>query len=120
MSIQTLNQTNNQEMKQVILQINDLFTQLFKMFDDEPTPNQSTKEYKNVYESIHDNDWNFATTQEVSVVRTEYFDWKPLRKYCVDNEIEIPKRHILGLELNAYPAQAWFDVYGIVLGKFDI
>lgn len=109
----------NQQIKATILQINELFTQLFAMLDDEPvTPN--IKEYKNVYESIHDNDWNFATTQEVSVIRTEYFDWKPLRKYCIDNEIEIPKRHITGVEYNAYPAIAWFDVYGIVLGKFDV
>lgn len=109
----------NKQIKATILKINELFTQLFTLLDDGPvTP--STKEYKNVYESIHDNDWNFATTQEVSVVRTEYFDWKPLRKYCVDNGIDIPKRMISGLELNAYPAIAWFDVYGIVLGKFDV
>lgn len=111
----------NQQIKATILQINELFTQLFTMLDDDElvTPN-TPKEYKNVYESIHDNNWNFATTQEVSTIRVEYFDWKPLRKYCVDNHIEIPKRMISGTEFNAYPAIAWFDVYGIVLGKFDV
>lgn len=121
-----LNQSQTSAIKETILQINDLFGKLYKMLDNddesvtEAETKSSQKSYPNVYESIHDNDWNFATTQEVSVVRTEYYDWKPLRKFCVDNDLEIPKRHISGLYLNAYPAEAWFNVYGIVLGNFDV
>lgn len=48
----------NQQIKATILQINELFTQLFTMLDDEPVTPNTSKEYKNVYESIHDNNWN--------------------------------------------------------------
>lgn len=86
----------------------------------EDFPHEEEKLYRDVYESIHDNDWTHATTQEVSIVRTEYHDWKPLRRYCVNNQLKILKRNINGLRLNAYPAEAWKEVYGITLGDFDV
>ncbi|OOR87408.1 hypothetical protein LP109_01050 [Moraxella bovis] len=62
--------------------------------------------------------WETASTTAVSFWTLEQYDWKPLRKWCLDRNIEIEKETVNGLQINSYPAQAWLEVYGIVLGKF--
>lgn len=64
--------------------------------------------------------WESASTTSVSNWTLEQYDWKPLRKWCVDRDIDIGKEMVNGLQVNSYPAQAWLEVYGIVLGKFNV
>ena len=64
---------------------------------------------------------NYATTIFVTQAfnATTEPEWGPLKKYCKDNNLEIKK--VSGgaafKELNAYPAKAWLEVYGIDLNE---
>lgn len=62
--------------------------------------------------------WESASTSLVSKYTGEHYNWRELVKYCQDNELPIGREVIDRLELNSYPAKAWFEVYGVVLGKF--
>lgn len=110
----------NPQATQILSQIQDLFVQLQGALSKPESSEQKVGWYDNVYEAVKHNDWQYATTSEVSALTLEQYDYKPLLKYCRQRELHIPKTHICKLGLNAYPAIAWLEVYGIELGNFNV
>lgn len=60
----------------------------------------------------------WASTGEVSNFTKEKYDWKPLKDYCVQNNLEIMKVKFQKEYYNVYPNQAWINVYNINLSQF--
>lgn len=59
----------------------------------------------------------YASTVEVNIITRQVYDWKLLRRWCIENSIAIPKTNIYGLELNEYPDIAWQSVYGLDIAQ---
>ena len=61
---------------------------------------------------------NEATINKVKSVTGIKYNWKPLHQWCIDNDI-VPKLVNLNdydsSHVKLYPAQAWYDVYGLEL-----
>lgn len=51
--------------------------------------------------------------------RRNFYSWRLLKNYCTANELDVGKSFNPGIQkdVNTYPAAAWFDVYGVVLGE---
>ncbi|MDR1364089.1 MAG: hypothetical protein LBJ32_00410 [Oscillospiraceae bacterium] len=48
------------------------------------------------------------------------FDWKALKKYCLDNNLKIKKIFDSNfVSVNSYPAKAWWKVYGVDLEELN-
>ena len=61
---------------------------------------------------------NEATINKVKSVTGIKYNWRPLHQWCIDNDI-VPKLVNLNdydsSQVKLYPAQAWYDVYGLEL-----
>lgn len=61
---------------------------------------------------------NGATINKVKSVTGIKYNWRPLHQWCIDNDI-VPKLITLNdydsSQVKLYPAQAWYDVYGLEL-----
>lgn len=61
---------------------------------------------------------NEATINKVKSITGIKYDWRPLNQWCVDNDI-VPRLISLNdydsSQVKLYPAQAWYDVYGLEL-----
>lgn len=61
---------------------------------------------------------NEATINKVKSITGIKYDWRPLNQWCVDNDIA-PRLISLNdydtSQVKLYPAQAWYDVYGLEL-----
>lgn len=61
---------------------------------------------------------NEATINKVKSVTGIKYSWRPLHQWCIDNDI-VPKLINLNdydsSQVKLYPAQAWYDVYGLEL-----
>lgn len=61
---------------------------------------------------------NGATINKVKSVTGIKYNWRPLHQWCIDNDI-VPKLINLNdydsSQVKLYPAQAWYDVYGLEL-----
>ena len=61
---------------------------------------------------------NEATINKVKSVTGIKYNWRPLHQWCIDNDI-VPKLINLNdydsSQVKLYPAQAWYDVYGLEL-----
>ena len=61
---------------------------------------------------------NEATINKVKSVTGIKYNWRPLHQWCSDNDI-VPKLVNLNdydsSQVKLYPAQAWYDVYGLEL-----
>ena len=61
---------------------------------------------------------NEATINKVKSITGIKYDWRPLNQWCVDNDIT-PRLISLNdydtSQVKLYPAQAWYDVYGLEL-----
>lgn len=61
---------------------------------------------------------NGATINKVKSATGIKYNWRPLHQWCVDNDI-VPKLINLNdydsSQVKLYPAQAWYDVYGLEL-----
>lgn len=64
---------------------------------------------------------SMATIRAVNKATGEHFQFKPLKDYCKAKELELGyATDPLYGEVRTYPAQAWFEVYGVCLDKlFD-
>lgn len=64
---------------------------------------------------------NGATINKVKSVTGIKYNWRPLHQWCIDNDI-VPKLINLNdydsSQVKLYPAQAWYDVYGLELHTF--
>lgn len=109
-----MNPTFNLSQEQVTALTNGIVALLQQVLRNNQTEPSSTPTHTNL------NSWQSASTTSVSHWTMEQYDWKPLRKWCVDRNIDIEKETVNGLQINSYPAQAWLEVYGIVLGKFNV
>ena len=59
-----------------------------------------------------------ATINKVKSVTGIKYNWKPLHQWCIDNDIvpELVNLNDYGSShVKLYPAQAWYDVYGLEL-----
>lgn len=63
-------------------------------------------------------DWKYASTTLVSKYTGEQYNWHKLAKYCKEHNLIIKREKMDRLELNSYPATAWYQVYGVALGRF--
>lgn len=105
-------------------QLNDLVANITKAVINTLTSHKETQTVTPTFavdenqEKKMANAWKTASTTAVSFWTLEQYDWKPLRKWCQDRNLEIEKEMVNGLQINSYPAQAWLEIYGIVLGKF--
>ena len=61
---------------------------------------------------------NEATINKVKSATSIKYNWRPLHQWCIDNDI-VPKLVNLNdydsSQVKLYPAQAWYDVYGLEL-----
>lgn len=61
---------------------------------------------------------NGATINKVKAVTGIKYNWRPLHQWCIDNDI-VPKLINLNdydsSQVKLYPAQAWYDIYGLEL-----
>lgn len=64
-------------------------------------------------------DWRYASTTLVTKYTGEQYNWHKLAKYCKEHNLAIKREKIDRLELNSYPATAWYQVYGVALGRFE-
>lgn len=95
--------------------LQNVVVQLANSFGIAQTPEQASSQETKMKKA-----WQSASTIAVSFWTLEQYDWKPLRKWCLDRDLDIAKEEVNGLQVNSYPAQAWLEVYGIVLGKFNV
>lgn len=54
-----------------------------------------------------------ASTAEVYLRTDVLYAWNPLKKWCVQNNVQPVKKDHYGLLINHYPASAWLEVYGV-------
>lgn len=59
----------------------------------------------------------YASTVEVNAITRKVYDWKLLRKFCIENDLDIPKYQHCSLAINEYPDVAWKEVYGVDIAE---